>query len=166
MQKCKFVFLVGSFSSTMPVLSSSKGLFTRQKNWATRNPRGKKWFGPHNFTLVQIIIYRCSDKKWATDQVYTTHFGFRTHDGTSSAISELWHKLLQESRSWSRAGFVLFVFFFSVWDCSCLWPKPKKKTRDRNHLKKHDTHSLHGQKCEVRIPFFVRAQFFRRANGL
>lgn len=113
MQKCKFVFLVGSFSSTMPVLSSSKGLFTRQKNWATRNPRGKKWFGPHNFTLVQIIIYRCSDKKWATDQVYTTHFGFRTHDGTSSAISEIMtqaaariKKLVQ-----SRICFICFFFF-------------------------------------------------------
>ena len=73
----------------------------------------KKCFGPYNFTLVQIIIYRCSEKKWATD---TTHFGFRTHDGTSSAISEIMtqaaariKKLVQ-----SRFCFICFFFFFGL----------------------------------------------------
>ena len=58
----------------------------------------------------------------------------------------------QESRNWSGPCLLL------VWGHRRLWPQPFPLPQTKNvlaHLQKHDTHSLHGQKCVVRNSFLT-----------
>lgn len=93
----------------------------------------KEKLGPGTDNNLPLLRQKVGDGPSSEGYVCTTHFGFRTHDSTSSAISEI---ITQPAVRIKK----LVGFFFGTVDVSGSKPK---KTRDRNHLNKHDTLSLH-----------------------
>ena len=100
--------------------------------------------------FTRIMFYPESDKKWPKDQVwkvaFTLHF---LETGPISSIKRLFTPQLPKG----VIGTDPCLFRFR--GHRHLWPQNLKKHGSITNPKKHDTHSLHERKCEVRTPFLT-----------